>query len=102
MPKLISDISEIKVSEKSHPLLGSIYEFFFDVSSDDKQKNQRVFASIWWEDLYEYLKWSQDKDGKRPTEQHLNKWRDSVIEKYIGGSEMYQSDVCFYAHKNNQ
>lgn len=94
-------ISKTEVISKSHPRLLEIYEFSFDISSNEGPKTSRIFAGIWWEDLYEYLNWSYVRDGDRPTKQHLNQWRDNVVEKCLNNAEVCKSEVCFYAHKNN-
>jgi hypothetical protein len=88
--------SEIEIKEDLW-----IYEFCFDVVHDDGRK-VRVFAGISGGDLLEYLNWQEDENGERPTEQHLNKWVDSVIEKYTNEDEKCYSEICFYAQNNNE
>lgn len=92
-------ISKTKVTAKSQPW---IHEASFVISSDDGLKETSVFAGIYGEDLYKYLNWSQDKNGENPTEQQLNKWRGSVIEKCLNDPKILESKVWYHSHNGNQ
>lgn len=86
-------ISKTKVTVKPQPW---IYEASFVISSDDGLKKTSVFAGICGEDLYKYLKWPQDKNGESPTEQQLNKWRDSVIAKCLNDPSQNKMSAEIY------
>ena len=70
------------------------------VLPDDKSKEMSVFAGITGEDLFEYLNWSQDKDGDTPKEYHLKKWQNSVAERILNKDQKIFE--IYYPHKGNR